>query len=143
MIRTVAAIAAAVTLLTACSGKDDTSTPPPSSAPSASAPSAKPSAKPQVRKAADGNNLKACADGTCEVYVKTGSRIPVKTKLFGSATLTVTRVSAGGVDYGGRSACCSVSATNQQPGKTVRLNKLKITTVTITAPTAILRLHPA
>jgi hypothetical protein len=75
--------------------------------------------------------------------VKTGTRIPVKTSIFGFSTLVVTKVSATGVDFGAKSACCSVSATQQQPGKTVRLNKLAITTVAITTSTAILRLHPA
>jgi ABC-type phosphate transport system substrate-binding protein len=141
MIRTVAAIAAAVTLLAACSSNDDKGTAAPNTAPTASAPSSTP--PPPAPKAADGNNLKACADATCEVYVKTGTRIPVKSSIFGSSTLIVSKVSAGGIDFGGKSACCSVSATQQQPGKTVRLNHLEITTVAITAPTAILRLKPA
>jgi hypothetical protein len=141
MIRTVAAIAAAVALLAACSSNDDNGTAPPKTAPTASAPSSTP--PPPAPKAADGNNLKACADGTCEVYVKTGTRIPIKSGFKGFTALVVTKVSAGGVDFGGKSSCCSVSATQQQPGKTVRLNKLDITTVAITTPTAILRLHPA
>jgi hypothetical protein len=141
MIRTVAAIAAAVTLLAACSSNDDKSTPAPNPAPTASTPSRTP--RPPAHKAADGNNLKACADAICEVYVKTGTRVPVKSSVFGSSTLIVSKVSAGGIDFGGRSSCCSVSATQQQPGKTVRLNHLSITTVSIAAPTAILRLKPA
>ncbi|QNE17812.1 hypothetical protein F1D05_07700 [Kribbella qitaiheensis] len=139
MIRTGAAVAVVGTLMAGCSGKDGNDTAPPVKAPTV----ASKTPAPPAHKAADGNNLKACADGTCEVYVKTGTRIPVKASVFGSSTLIVSKVSAAGVDYGGKSACCSVSATQQQAGKTVRLNKLTITTVTITAPTAILRLHPA
>ena len=137
MIRTVAAIAAVVALVAACSSNDDKGTPAPTTAPSSTP------AKLPVTKAADGNNLKACTDAVCEVYVKTGSRIPVKASIFGFSTLIVTKVTAKGVDFGAKSACCSVSATQQQPGKTVRLNKMDITTVTITANTAILRLKPA
>jgi hypothetical protein len=136
MIRTVAALAAVVALAAACSSNDDKGTPAP-------APVTTPAKPRVVARAADGNNLKACTDAVCEVYVKTGTRIPVKTSIFGFSTLIVTKVSAKGVDFGAKSSCCSVSATQQQPGKTVRLNKMNITTVTITTPTAILRLKPA
>jgi hypothetical protein len=137
MIRTVAAIAAVVVLVAACSSNDDKGTPAPTTAPRSTP------AKLPVAKAADGNNLKACTDAVCEVYVKTGTRIPVKSSIFGFSTLVVTKVSAKGVDFGAKSTCCMVSATQQQPGKTVRLNKMNITTVTITKTTAILRLKPA
>jgi type IV secretory pathway VirB10-like protein len=171
MIRTVAAIAAALTLLTACGGNDDTGTPPPStpatsapistpppsetpsdtsSTPPASTPTAPPTTpkppaptKPPAPKAADGNNLKACSDAICEVYVKTGTRIPVKRSVLGFSTLTVSRVSAGSVDFGGKSSCCSVSAGGQSAGSVFRMNNLKVTTVAVTGAIAILRLHPA
>ncbi len=173
MFRMVAVIAAALTLLTACGGNDDTGTPAPSTptapstpvssepVPSTPAPSeptpttaqpttAKPSTakppaptKPPAPKAADGNNLKACADAICEVYVKTGTRIPVKRSVLGFRTLTVSRVSGGSVDFGAKSGCCSLGAGGQRTGSVFRMNDLKVTTVAVTGPTAVLRLHPA
>jgi hypothetical protein len=121
MIRTVAAITAAVALLTACSGKEDA--PPPT--------------------AADGDNLSACSDATCEVNVKVGTRIPIATGFDGFTALDVSSIDADGVAYGAKSACCSLNAKKQQPGETTRLNNLDITTVTRTGPTAILRLKPS
>ncbi|MEU0092104.1 hypothetical protein [Kribbella sp. NPDC006257] len=168
MFRTAATVAAVLVLLTACGGKDDTGTPAPgtptapstpvSSEPLSSTPvpseptpttsqptTAKPPAptKPPAPKAADGNNLKACADAICEVYVKTGTRIPVKRSVLGFSTLTVSRVSGGSVDFGAKSGCCSLGAGGQQTGSIFRMNDLKVTTVVVIGPTAILRLHPA
>lgn len=123
MIRTLAAATAVAALLAACSAN---SSPPPASP-----------------TAADGDNLAACSDGTCEVYVRTGTRIPIETGFSGFTALIVGKVDAGGVAFGGKSECCSVNATDQQPGTTTRLNSLDITTVSISAPTAVLRLKPA
>lgn len=167
MFRTVATVAAVLALLTACGGNDDTGTPaastptapstpvssePVSSTPVPSEPTPTTSqpptvqpttAKPPAPKAADGNNLTACADAICEVYVKTGTRIPVKRSVLGFSTLTVSRVSGGSVDFGAKSGCCSLGAGGQQTGSIFRMNDLKVTTVVVTGPTAILRLHPA
>ncbi len=121
MIRTVAAITAAVALLAACSGKDEA--PPPT--------------------AADGDNLSACSDAICEVNVKVGTRIPIPTGFDGFTALDVSSIDADGVAFGAKSACCSVNAKKQQPGETAQLNNLTVTTVARTGTTAILRLHPA
>jgi hypothetical protein len=129
---------------------DPTETPSPTSSPTSSptptstpSPTPKPKPTPVVRKAADGNNLKACADAVCEVYVKTGSRVPVKRSVAGFSTLVVSKVSATGVDFGGSTANTSVSAGDQGPGNRFQLNNLMVTTVAIQGSTAILRLRPA
>jgi type IV secretory pathway VirB10-like protein len=101
-----------------------------------------PKPKPVVPKAADGNNLKACADAVCEVYVRTGSRVPVKRSVAGFSTLVVSKVSSTGVDFGGSTANTSVSAGGQGPGNRFQLNNLMVTTVAIQGSTAILRLRP-
>jgi hypothetical protein len=164
--RTLLVAAALVATLAACSGGNDsatrtptpppdssglsiadpTETPSPTSSPtptSTPSPTPKPKPTPVVRKAADGNNLKACADAVCEVYVKTGSRVPVKRSVAGFSTLVVSKVSATGVDFGGSTANTSVSAGGQGPGNRFQLNNLMVTTVAIQGSTAILRLRPA
>jgi hypothetical protein len=154
--------AALVATLAGCSGANDsaTSTPPPASSslsvtnptetpsptptPTLTAtPTTAPTPKPVVPKAADGNNLKACADAVCEVYVRTGSRVPVKRSVAGFSTLVVSKVSSTGVDFGGSTANTSVSAGGQGPGNRFQLNNLVVTTVAIQGSTAILRLRPA
>lgn len=102
-----------------------------------------PTPTPTLPKAADGDNLKACADARCEVYVRKGSRVPVKASLAGFGTLVISRVAAGEVDYGGRTSSISLSASRQKTGSVAQLNRLRITTVLVTGQTAILRLTPA
>jgi hypothetical protein len=98
---------------------------------------------PVLPKAADGNNLKACSDARCEVYVRTGSKVPVSRRVAGFNTLVVSKVAPDGVDYGGSTPNTSVSAGGQRPGTTFQLNDLMVTTVAIQGRTAILRLRPA
>jgi hypothetical protein len=98
---------------------------------------------PALPKAADGNNLKACSDARCEVYVRTGSKIPVSRSVAGFNTLVVSKVATDGVDFGGSTPNTSVSAGGQRAGSTSQLNDLQITTVAIQGETAILRLRPA
>jgi type V secretory pathway adhesin AidA len=157
---TILAISTLLATLTACSGDDQAGAPstqqsgsdtpastpsqPPSPAPSPTpTPTPTPKPTPVVPKAADATNFKACSDARCEVLVKTGSRVPVKKSVLGFSTLVVSRVSAGSVDFGGSSSCCSVSAGGQQAGNTFRMNNLKVVTVAVTGKTAILRLSPA
>jgi hypothetical protein len=94
-------------------------------------------------KAADGNNLKACSDARCEVYVRTGSKVPVSRRVAGFNTLVVSRVASDGIDFGGSTPNASVSAGGQRAGNTFQLNDLKITTIAIQGKTAIIRLRPA
>jgi hypothetical protein len=98
---------------------------------------------PVLPKAADGDNLKACSDARCEVYVRTGSKVPVSRRVAGFNTLVVSKVATDGVDYGGRTPNISVSAGGQRAGSTSQLNYLRITTVAIQGRIAILRLRPA
>ena len=160
MIRTVLLAGAAAWLLAGCSSGDDSGagTPPstsaattmsapsgsPSSAPATVTPTVTPTkTAPALPKAADGNNLKACSDARCEVYVRTGSKIPVSRSVAGFNTLVVTKVATDGVDFGGSTPNTSVSAGGQRAGSTSQLNDLQITTVAIQGETAILRLRPA
>jgi hypothetical protein len=94
-------------------------------------------------KAADGNNLKACSDARCEVYVRTGSKVPVSRRVAGFNTLVVSRVASDGIDFGGSTPNASVSAGGQRAGNTFQLNDLQITTIAIQGKTAIIRLRPA
>jgi hypothetical protein len=97
---------------------------------------------PVLPKAADGDNLKACSDASCEVYVRTGSKVPVSRRVAGFNTLVVSKVATDGVEFGGRTPNTSVSAGGQRAGSTSQLNDLKITTVAVQGKIAILRLRP-
>jgi hypothetical protein len=160
MIRTVLVAGVTAWLLAGCSSGDDSGagTPPstsaattmsapsgsPSSAPATVTPTVTPTkTAPALPKAADGNNLKACSDARCEVYVRTGSRVPVSRGVAGFNTLVVSKVATDGVDFGGSTPNTSVSAGGQRAGSTSQLNDLQITTVAIQGKTAILRLRPA
>ena len=172
MIRTVLAAGVAAWLLAGCSSGDDSkagTTPSTTAGTSVSAPSTTPSSTaatsttptptpvqptvtPTVRqtrtapvlpKAADGDNLKACSDARCEVYVRTGSKVPVSRRVAGFNTLVVSKVAPDGVDFGGSTPNTSVSAGGQLAGATSQLNELMVTTVAIQGKTAILRLRPA
>jgi hypothetical protein len=166
MIRTVLVTGVAACLLAGCSSGDDSGagTPPSTTAGNtASAPSATPSSAPATSttptttpptvtptrtvpvlpKAADGNNLKACSDARCEVYVQTGSKVPVSRRVAGFNTLVISKVATDGVDFGGTTPNISVHAGGQRAGSTSQLNDLKITTVAIQGKIAILRLRPA
>ncbi|TDC41375.1 hypothetical protein E1281_37440 [Actinomadura sp. KC345] len=91
-----------VLLLAACGGDDSAATeptkPPPSAAPPSSAAPAPPSpspsqtAAPAPGTAADGRDLDACRDGTCEVVVKEGDTLRFNDKV-GNDPLSI--VSAG------------------------------------------------
>jgi hypothetical protein len=130
------AVAALAVCLTACgadSGADPAGTPSPPPA-EESTPSTSPSApppQPTGPHAKNGFDYQACKDASCEVYVRTGSKVPVKTSVAGFSTLEVTKVSASGVDFGGKTSGTSVSATGQQAGYRARLNNLQIVTVTV------------
>ncbi|NEA34647.1 hypothetical protein [Streptomyces sp. SID13031] len=168
----VATAIAALTLTGCGGGQDDkgTSNPAPTSNPTSQSPPATPTAAPgdtptpgttpssppvappttappkptkPAPTAADGTNYKSCTDGRCEVSVRTGTRIPAKQSLLGFKTLTITRVSAGTVDFAAKSGCCSLSGGGQSPGSVFHMNNLKIVTIAVAGKTAILRLSPA
>jgi hypothetical protein len=173
MIRTVLVAGLAAWLLAGCSSGDDSgagttpsttagtsvsapsttpsstaTTPTPTATPTAAPPTVTPTVRqtrtaPVLPKAADGNNLKACSDARCEVYVRTGSKVPVSRRVAGFNTLVVSKVAPDGVDFGGSTPNTSVSAGGQLAGTTSQLNDLMVTTVAIQGKTAILRLRPA
>jgi len=166
MIRTVLVAGVAAWLLAGCSSGDDSgagtppsttagttvsassatpsSTPATSTTPTTAPPTVTPTkTAPVLPKAADGNNLKACSDARCEVYVRTGSKVPVSRRVAGFNTLVVSKVATDGVDFGGSTPNTSVSAGGQRAGTTFQLNDLKVTTVAIQGKIAILRLRPA
>ncbi|WP_148256732.1 hypothetical protein [Kribbella flavida] len=143
-------VAVSVVALTACgsvseSGSAAGSTPVGQSVGrnSAAMPTRTPSPSPTGPRAKDGFNYRACKDGTCEVYVRTGSKVPVKRSAAGFSTLVVHRVSETCVDFSGGTASARVGAERQQPGFRSRLNGLAIVTVAVNQPLAILRLSPA
>jgi hypothetical protein len=166
MIRTVLVAGVAAWLLAGCSSGDDSgagtppsttagttvsassatpsSTPATSTTPTTAPPTVTPTkTAPVLPKAADGNNLKACSDARCEVYVRTGSKVPVSRRVAGFNTLVVSKVATDGVDFGGSTPNTSVSAGGRRAGTTFQLNDLKVTTVAIQGKIAILRLRPA
>lgn len=96
-----------VLLLTGCGSNDSSdsdstrakkpspptrSAPPPAKSPSSAPP---PTQSPPRPKAADGTNLAACGDGTCEVEVKIGDVISVKNR-SGRQELMITELSEDG-----------------------------------------------
>lgn len=117
-------------------------TPAPTRAP-ATTPTRAPATTPAFPAAADGTNLKACADSSCEVVVRTGTKIPVSRRVAGFSRLVVSAVDSSGVSFGGSTANASVSAGGQQPGTTFRLNDLNVSTVARQGGVAVLRLRPA
>ncbi|MGC4939739.1 hypothetical protein [Kribbella sp. DT2] len=157
--RTSTPLAAAVLAvsLTACGGGSDTSASPagsPGSPPPAEESSAAPTTSaplPTGPYAKDGFNYPACKDGACEIYVRTGTRVPMKTSVAGFGTLLVSKATASGVDFAGKSPDAAGSI-GQQPGYRARIGKLDVVTVTVNQrhpagngveTLAILRLSPA
>jgi hypothetical protein len=151
------AVTALAVCLTACGADNDAasagaSTTPPAPELSTPAPSASASPRPTGPFAKNGFDYQACKDASCEVYVRTGSKVPVRSSVAGFGTLEVTKVSSSGVDLAGRTSGTSVSASGQQAGFRARLNNLAIVTVTVNQhhpagngeeTLAILRLSPA
>ncbi|MBA8949126.1 hypothetical protein ACFQU9_30055 [Actinomadura namibiensis] len=144
-------VAVAVLALTGC-GPTDTSPP------DASARKKTPSA-PTLPKAADGTDLKACADGRCEVQVDAPADLPVPRKLQ-VASVRVQSVGPDTVTLVGRPLgsrtggfctgvkCSSSSAGGKftltlGPASTGSQNDLKVTVVAVNGGSAVLRLAPA
>ena len=149
-----AAAVLAVSLTAACSGGSDNSADPagtPGTPPTEETSAAPSSATPTGPYAKDGFNYPACKDGACEIYVRTGTRVPMKTSVAGFGTLVVSKATSSGVDFAGASPDAAGSI-GQQPGYRARIGKLDVVTVTVNQrhpagngveTLAILRLSPA
>ncbi|WP_139632511.1 hypothetical protein [Nonomuraea phyllanthi] len=109
--------------------------------------------------ASDGDNLKACADGRCEVRAGAGAKLPVPRKM-GVASIRVRSVEPDTVTIVGRyignsssgtcdGSMCESSSSNGEfkvsmgPDSTATQNGLSITVVTVEDGHAVLRLAPA
>ncbi len=143
--RTVIGIGLLLLTLTGCSS-DAVPAPAPSASAAAPAPSPppsfgpspSPSPSPTTPAAADGTNVRACRDGTCEILVtrRTGIPVPARFRVRG---LSVTpgdgevdvRADAGMMQAGGRT------------GALLGLNGLEIEVVAAGDGEAVLRLRPA
>lgn len=140
-------IAVAIVILVGCGGKDD----------HASVSSPSPSATP-VRTAADGTNLNACKDGSCEVRVTLPVKIPVDSKRFKVSGLRAESSGSGAVLFslkglGVSRVCFSMGCSEGSPGtdfqapagagERVTANQISITVVSVTDGLAIFRLSPA
>ncbi|MGW4400376.1 hypothetical protein ACWEHA_34220 [Amycolatopsis nivea] len=147
MVKTVLAALAAAGATAACSGP--TTTPPPSSAPasisaspasSSTAPTTSAAPKP-FPAAADGTNLRACADGDCEILV-TGPTTIRFAKSLGMSSLDITAVSPAGVDFQSVSPSGMVmSAREQTPdqGGPSTINKLSFEVIALEGSKAVVR----
>ena len=100
-----------------------TTPPPPTSAPFA---------------AADGTNLDACADGTCEVFVTTGDVLPNASRT-GPVTITV---QDGMIEISQVSAGMS-SSLSGFPGMPQQINQQVFLIVAVQGARGVLRLSPA
>lgn len=150
------AVAALAVCLTACgadAGSNSAGTP--SSQPpveeTTPAPSPSASPKPTGPYAKDGFDYPACKDARCEIYVRTGTHVPLKQSLVGFSTLVVSKATASGVNFSGTGPD-TTGSIGQQPGYRARIGKLDIVTVTVNQrhpagdgveTLAILRLSPA
>ncbi|TQS39507.1 hypothetical protein [Cryptosporangium phraense] len=132
-----------VFLLAACGG-DPSDTPPaapsPSTSPSTStSPSVSPSPVKPAFAAADGRNLSACADNTCEVIVRSGDVLRVRGDL---GPLHV-QVSGGLVTLSQTAASGFSSTVTGSVGARQQINNQVIFVIAVEGDRAVLRLQPA
>jgi hypothetical protein len=101
--------------------------------------------------ARNGFDYGACRDGSCEIYVRTGTNVTISQSVAGFGTLVVTKATAYGVDFAGKNPDTSGSS-GQQPGYRARIGKLDVVTVDVNQAhpdrkgletLAIIRLSPA
>lgn len=153
--------------LAACS-PDAPVTPPPASAPPASAPpaSAPPASTapttPSAIAPADGTNLRACGDGTCEVEVSSGDEVPLpKGSGLGPAEVTAVDAAAVGMllpltgtDFDSDGGCSpfitgpgagtsGFVTMSCAAGDKATVNKVTFEVLAITGDAAVLRVRPA
>ncbi|WHT18012.1 hypothetical protein N8J89_33605 [Crossiella sp. CA-258035] len=165
-------LAGAAVLLAGCA--PDAPAPAPSSAPPASSasppsspsppPSTQPEPPPLPTGAADGRNLTACTDGSCEVLVSKPASIRLNPKLqvrtlriesveADAVTLNLTFPSGNGVKYAceGGTQCTAVGGTSSsepfaqavaKAGARITVNGLRVEVVAAHEGTAVLRLTP-
>jgi hypothetical protein len=89
--------------------------------------------------AADGTNLAACADGVCEVFVKTGDVLP---NASGTGPVTVT-VETGMIGISQVSASGMSSSLSGYPGMPQQINQQVFLIVAVREPQGVLRLSMA
>ena len=123
-----------------CGGSEEPkaggTSPAPSRTPGASV-TASPTAA-ALPEAADGTRLSACHKGDCEVLVSPHDKISPPARL-GVRTVTVTSITASGVDYAGSGPGITLSLGGQQKGMTSYMNNLAITTVAVQDGKAVVR----
>lgn len=107
----------------------------PSAAPASPGKSAPPGA-------ADGTDLESCADGRCEVAVKRGDKIKFSAPV-GVAVLRVRKVADGEVDLVGTGPGIEMGWKGGGPGKSFKMNQLKIKVIAGDGDRAVLRLARA
>ncbi len=135
----------------------------PSPAPTPSKPAV--SSSPPVPVAADGTNLGACTDGTCEVRVDRPASIPLagrfgvaqlRVEVIGPATVTFRMVDApgGGTSFACDHPSCSMSVVGQSAaapamatgsaglGARLTMNRIRVELAAVSDGYAILRLAP-
>jgi hypothetical protein len=120
------------------SGGDAAAGRPATGKPSPPAASAGPS-KSALPEAADGSSLKSCADAKCEVAVERGDKIRLRAPV-GVAVLRVAKVAGGKVDLVGTGPGIQLGWKGGAPGKSFRMNRLKIKLVAAAGDRAVLRL---
>jgi hypothetical protein len=98
-----------------------------------------------VPPAADGTDLAACADGTCEVQVAAGGP-PIEISMDGSLgvdTLTLASITPEGLAADGVAGGGSVQLhVEVSPGATSYMNQVGVTLVSVVGDTAVVRLAP-
>jgi hypothetical protein len=125
---------------------------PKQAAPATPSPSVSPSAAPTpspssvvLPRAADGTNVRACFDATCEILVTGRTKIPVDEK-YGLATLEVASISSSGVDFHAVAPDgTQLNASQQRPdqGGASTLNHVRILIVAMNDKGAVIKLSRA
>jgi hypothetical protein len=138
--RAFAAVALALALV-GCSAQEPAERPAerpaPSTTPSATpAPSPSPAEPAPSLSAADGTDVKACFDGTCEITLTGRKRIPLTTKL-GVSGLTVSVAAPGKVQV---TSDDGMMRAGGGPGARLGLNDLLVEVIEVRDGTALLRM---
>lgn len=96
---------------------------------------------PRLPAAADGTNLRACADGRCEVQVSAHDKIPTPSRL-GVDKVTVTSITAHGITLTGTAPGSVLQLSWEGAYGTSYMNGLAITPVAVADGKAVLRIAP-
>lgn len=92
--------------------------------------------------AADGTNLAACSDGTCEVLVVPGDKIQFTGDVVGFELLTVDGIDAAGVSTRGTGPGINLTLGEQVPGTPYTMNRLVMSVIGFGPGQAVLRMAP-